>query len=70
MGDEGFLKTLDNQHRRICRFRDTFWCHGKVLRKYIKDGEHLVDLNIWANNQTSIKHTISKATVRLVSRTS
>ena len=68
MGDEGFLKVLDSQHRRVCRFRDTYWAHGKVERKYIQDGEHLVDLDLRTENQQGIKHTFAKATVQLVSR--
>jgi acyl dehydratase len=68
MGDEGFLKVLDSQHRRVCRFRDTYWARGKVEKKYVQDGEHLVDLDLWTENQQGIKHSIAKATVRLVSR--
>jgi acyl dehydratase len=65
MGDEGFLKALDSQHRRVARFRHTYWCHGKVAKKYIEGGEHLVDLDLWTENQQAIKHTFAKASVRL-----
>jgi len=68
MGDEGFLRILDSQHRRVCRFRDTYWAHGKVKRKYVQDGEHVVDLDLWTENQQGIKHTFAEATVRLVSK--
>jgi acyl dehydratase len=68
MGDEGFLKVLDSQHRRVARFRDTYWAQGRVEKKYVEDGEHLVDLDLWTENQQDIKHSIAKATVRLVSR--
>ena len=68
MGDEGFLKVLDCQHRRPSRFRDTYWCYGKVVKKYIENKEHLVDMDIWTENQQRMKHTIAKATVKLVSK--
>lgn len=68
MGDEGFLKILDSQHRRRMRFRDTYWCHGKVERKYVEGDEYLVDLAVWSENQQHIKHSIATATVRLVSK--
>ena len=31
--------------------RDTTWCKGKVLRKYVQDGYGLADLSIEAENQ-------------------
>jgi hypothetical protein len=68
IGDEGFLKVLDSQHRHVARFRDTYWCHGKVAKKYIEKGEHLVDLDLWSENQQAIKHTFARATVRLKAR--
>jgi hypothetical protein len=65
MGDEGFLKVLDGQHRRVARFRDTYRCRGKVAKKYVEGGEHLVNIDLCTENQQGMKHTFAKATVRL-----
>ncbi len=69
MGDDGFLKYLYCQSRRINIVGDLNWIKGTVEKKYIDDaGEHLVDLKVWAENQDGIVHMPGKATVRLVSR--
>ncbi len=69
MGDDGFLKELDCQSRRINILGDMNWIKGKVTRKYIENDETLVDLEVWAENQDGIIHMPGKATVRLLSRT-
>ena len=68
MGDDGYIKVLDFQLRHINIMGDMNWMRGKVTRKYIKDSEHLVDLDVWGENQDGIKYTIGTATVRLISR--
>jgi hypothetical protein len=46
MGDNGFIKKMSDQVRGIL-YRESFaLCKGKVVRKYILDGEHLVDLQM------------------------
>jgi acyl dehydratase len=46
MGDTGFLKKLDVQYRRPL-WRDLLaLCKGEVVKKYVNDDEHLVDLHI------------------------
>jgi acyl dehydratase len=68
MGDDGFIKTLDFQIRRINIMGDMNWLKGKVIKKYRDEGEHLVDLDIWAENQDKKVVTKGIATVRLISR--
>jgi hypothetical protein len=68
MGDDGFLKVLDCQHRRVARFRDTYQCRGAVAKKHSSEGEHLVDLDLWTENQQGVKHATARATVRLVAK--
>jgi len=41
---------------------DTWWCKGKVTRKYVKDGEHYVDCEIWLENAKGEKITPGVAT--------
>ncbi|OGO19279.1 MAG: hypothetical protein A2144_08275 [Chloroflexi bacterium RBG_16_50_9] len=68
MGDDGFVKVLDYQLRNINIMGNMNWLKGKVKRKYIENDEHLVDLEIWAENQDSVVVTRGTATVRLISR--
>jgi len=68
MGDDGFLVSLDSQHRRVARFRDTYRAHGSVTGKRRQDGKCLVDLELWTENQEAIRHSIATATVELPSR--
>ncbi len=68
MGDDGFLKKLYAEVRRFNVLGDTTWCEGKVTKKYVDRGEHLIDLEIWARNQRGEITAPGWATVRLPSR--
>ncbi len=65
MGDEGFLKVFDTQNRFSTPFIDTDFAKGKVIKKYVKDKEHLVDLAIWVENIRGFISILGKATVVL-----
>ena len=68
MGDDGFLKKLYVEIRLPNIIGDATFCKGKVTRKY-KDGEdHLVDLDVWAENMRGEITAPGKATVKLLSR--
>jgi len=47
---------------------DTTWCKGKVTSKYIENGEHLVECQLWAENQRGEITAPGQATVILPSR--
>ncbi|MFQ5825800.1 MAG: MaoC family dehydratase N-terminal domain-containing protein [Dehalococcoidia bacterium] len=68
MGDDGFLKRLYAELRLFNVIGDTTWCRGRVTRKYIQDGESLVDLEIWAQNQRGEITAPGQATVLLPRR--
>ncbi|MBM3149360.1 MAG: hypothetical protein FJZ88_04940, partial [Chloroflexi bacterium] len=68
MGDDGFLKSLGAQCRDIICVGDTTWCKGKVTRKYVANNEHLVDCEVWAENQYGKITTPGHATIVLPSR--
>jgi len=68
MGDDGFLKKLSMQMSRAIPHGDTTWCKGKVGKKYIEDGKHLVDCEIWGENQVGTISTLGHATVVLPAR--
>lgn len=68
MGDAGFLKRIRSEWRRFNVFGDTTWCRGRVSRKYVKDGQALVDLELRGENQRGELTTPGLATVALPSR--
>lgn len=68
MGDDGFVKVLDFQNRRINIMGDMNWLKGEVTEKYVENDEHLVDLKIWSENQDGHVNTKGTATVRLKSK--
>jgi acyl dehydratase len=68
VGDKGWVKKFRMEMRQPNRPGDTMTLKGKVVRKYEQDGEHLLDLEVWAENQRAGVTTPSTATVRLPSR--
>lgn len=68
MGDAGVIKRIRTQMRRFNIMGDTTFCKGKVVKKYIKDGTPLVDIEIAAENQRGEVTTPGLATVALPSR--
>lgn len=52
----------------LVRLGDTVTCQGRVLTKTSKDGVHLAEVEIWAENQRGEKVVTGKATVALPSR--
>jgi hypothetical protein len=68
MGDDGFLKRMHVELRRFNVVGDTTWCKGTVTGKRVEDGEYLVDMDIWGENQRQQVTTRGNATVRLPSR--
>jgi acyl dehydratase len=65
MGDDGFLRRLRAELRRFNVVGDTQWLKGKVTKKYVKEGENLVDIECWAENQRGEVTMPGLATVRL-----
>ena len=65
MGDDGFLKRLRFEMRRQQRPGDTMVCKGKVTAKHERDGEALVELEVWAENEREGVTTPSTAVVVL-----
>ncbi len=79
MGEEGFLKKFSCQYRamdypRLMKTMDephegeTWCCKGKVTKKYVEGGEHLVNCDIRVENGKGEVTTLGKATVVLPSR--
>jgi hypothetical protein len=79
VGEEGKLRKFTCQYRMIDFPRrmktlnepqdgETWWCKGKVTKKYVEDSEHYVDCDIWVENGEGQVTTPGKATVILPSK--
>ncbi len=79
MGTEGMLKKFSCQYRAMDWPRtmvttadaaegETWWCKGKVVKKYIDNGQHCVDCEVRVENGKGETTTPGKATVVLPSR--
>jgi len=79
IGEQGTLKKFSCQYRTMDYPRnmktmtepeegETWWCKGKVIKKYVEDDNHLVDCDIWIENGQGEKTTPGKATAVLPSR--
>ncbi len=69
MGDDGFLKNLYCEYRRFNVYGDIQFIKGRVAKKYIKDGEYLVDVEAWSENQRGEITAPAHGTVRLSTKT-
>jgi hypothetical protein len=79
IGEEGTLKKFSCHFRAVDYPRpmetatkpqegETWWCKGKVTKKYVEDGKHYLDCNIWVENGKGEVTTNGKATIILPSR--
>ncbi|MBI4587930.1 MAG: MaoC family dehydratase [Candidatus Rokubacteria bacterium] len=64
----GRVRKVGVRFAALVRPGDVVTCRGKVLTKSSKDDEHLVDLDVWAENQRGETIITGKATVSLPSR--
>ena len=79
IGEKGDLKRFSCQFRAVDYPRlmkdmyepqegETWWCKGKVTKKYAEGEEHYVDCDIWVENGKGEITTPGNATVALPSR--
>lgn len=68
MGDDGFLRKV--RWERLCNIcmGDTIFGLGRVTRKYVENGEHLVDISVQIETMRGYVSTIGEMTVSLLSR--
>ena len=64
----GNVRKLGVRFAAIVRLKDIITCRGRVLSKSSKDDTHVVELEIWAENQRGEKVVSGKATVALPPR--
>lgn len=68
IGEEGDIRRVGCQYRALNFRDDVLTSHGKITRKYEEGGEHLVDLDVWVENQKGDNTCPGVATVRLPSK--
>lgn len=79
IGGRGTLKKFSCQYRGMDypRFMksltepeegETWWCKGKVSKKYVEGDDHFVECDIWVESGKGEKTTLGRATVVLPSR--
>ncbi|MCX6021528.1 MAG: MaoC family dehydratase N-terminal domain-containing protein [Chloroflexi bacterium] len=68
VGLDGWIWKMSQQMRRMNLPGDTTTFAGKVTRKYQEGGDHLADLDLWAENQREGVTTQAQATVALPTR--
>jgi acyl dehydratase len=67
-GEHGWLSKLSVQYRGMDVPGVKLICRGRVVRKRVENGRHLVDCEIWLENAKGEKTTPGSATVILPSR--
>jgi acyl dehydratase len=67
IGTNGILKELKCRYRGIDYPGTEITCRGKVIKKYIEDGEHLIVCEIWTENSKGEQTTTGSATIALPS---
>jgi acyl dehydratase len=65
MGDDATLKKFSCQIRGSNMLGDINVTKGKVVKKYIENEEHLVDVEMWVQNQGDVITAPGKATILL-----
>ena len=68
IGEEGEIKEVGCQYRLPNMKNDHLVCKGRVARKYVEDGEHLVELELRVENQKGENTSPGKAVVAIPSR--
>ena len=54
-GPDAFLRRLSFRNRTMCFPGDVISLDGTVTKKWIENGEYLVELNLWVDNQKGEK---------------
>ena len=66
----GTVRKLGVRFTALVRLRDVITCTGRVLGTSEENGERLVELEVWAENQRGEKVVTGRATAALPSRSS
>ena len=69
IGDRGRIIKLEVQYRDMDVQGEPIYCKGTVTRRFRKDGQNLVECNVWTENPRGDRTTPGTALVELPSRT-
>lgn len=64
----GWLKKISYQNRARSLIGDTMTCRGRITKKHLQNGENIVELEVWEENQRGEVCAPGSAVVRLPSR--
>ena len=68
IGEQGILRKLTCSYKGMNFPGEPLVCKGKVIKKYVEDGEHCVECNIWAENVKGEKTITGMAIVIMPAR--
>ena len=68
MGEQGSLRKLTCSYKSVNFPGEALICKGKVSKKYIEDGEHYVECNLWVENANGEKTVSGKAVIIMPAR--
>ena len=68
IGDEGMLKKISIQHRGMDLPGHPIVCKGTVIKKYVENGENLLECEVWTENSKGEKTAPATAIVKLPSK--
>jgi len=68
IGEQGILRKLTCSYKGMNFPGEPLVCKGKVIKKYVEDGEHCVECNIWAENVKGEKTITGMALVIMPAR--
>jgi acyl dehydratase len=68
VGPKGVIKKFGCSYRGMDVPGDTLTCRGKITKKYQEGEEHLVELEIWIEDDRGDKNTPGTAVVALPSK--
>jgi len=68
IGERGVLRKLSCSYKGMNYPGEAVTCKGKVTKKYVQDGQHYVECNLWAENSKEEKTVLGMAIVILPSR--
>ncbi|MBM4444557.1 MAG: dehydratase [Chloroflexi bacterium] len=68
IGPKGEIKKISVQYRGNAFPGEKLLCKGKVTKKYVKDGQHLVEAEIWVENPAGQRITPGTAVVAVPSK--
>lgn len=70
IGDRGDLKKFGCSYRGMLYPGEPMTCKGKVTKKYVQDGKHYIECEVWAENPKGESVVPGNATIALPSRAS